>query len=325
MVNQRQLNGGQQGQGSGLDADFTDGKEAADLGPDMTPIHGFMNDSAAFHERVDLEQSLNTWNFDDGFIDIFWNTNKVASSSNVDIATGADAGVSLGKKNGSSVPIAFDEYTSSPGPDAGFEMEANNDLSGLSLQVISSTQDIVVDTLVVEEKSTGSIIASKDVSGKGGGSTLSINASMSQGERYYVYLQNSSDGEGPYSYESFPKTSTDFDVVAAYNGVSSGTLAIFDSATALIDYNSGSLTHQRKDLGFTPSKIVANPEYNLDGETLEMVVRDNSGNSITLLPSDFETEIPVDFQDGNLQAEVLFSRNSGGNPEWKKTKILGVV
>lgn len=32
MVNQRMLNGGQQGSGSGLDADTTDGKQAADLG-----------------------------------------------------------------------------------------------------------------------------------------------------------------------------------------------------------------------------------------------------------------------------------------------------
>lgn len=54
MVNQRMLNGGEQGDGSGLDADLTDGKEADDIGnsPDEETI--------LFDENGDLQVSPKT-------------------------------------------------------------------------------------------------------------------------------------------------------------------------------------------------------------------------------------------------------------------------
>lgn len=303
------------------------GKPSLPEGFSTAKLSKYLNDNAAFHERSDLEQSLNAWNFDDGFIDIFWDQSKVNSiSGDAKIITGSDGKINL--LNSSTIDLGSETQTFSDSDARGLKINPNNDLIKIDIELFPSCGTI---TEIGITDSSGNKLTTKSVSQTGG--TASIDANLSASTTYYIYVyaEGSSYTVAADDTVSFPFSSNQIDVSSGAYSIlssptdSSSTAYCIEKITGSKAGTSGSVTHERKDLGFTPSKIVANPEYQLNSQSLELVIRDNSGNSITLQPSDFETEVNVDFADGNIQAEVLFSGDGTSTPEWFKTKFLGVV
>jgi hypothetical protein len=305
------------------------------VGADVEFIQNFMNDQAALNERHDLELSINAWNYDDGFIDIFWDQSKISSSANLDITTGSNPEIKLTSINGSTVTRPADGRSSTSSAARGIAIKPNTDLAGVDA-VISDNSSGYSRAYLADDQ--GNLIDEVDISGKSPGDTVRFRGTMSSGSRYNLLMddQGNTVTKGKEGSPNFPYTSTDVDIVDGnYSGggfndgdsvtyIDSNAWA-FNDVTAFPGYDSsGTLTHTRKDLEFTPSKIVATPEYTLNGQSADLVVSDNSGNSITISPGEFESEQAVSFSDGNIQAQWQIGSDGSSTPVIKQTKLLGV-
>lgn len=307
---------------------YYNGTEFITPGNDLTNIYEFMNDAAATQERHDLELSINSWNYDDGFIDIFWDKSKISSSSNVNITTGSNGNVKLPTK--ASSDLNSNGYTNSNSYDRGVTINPNEAISNIEYTVATGCSGLS-RALVVDN--SGNILGSK--TGVSAGDTVTFTGlNLSSGSDYHLVVD---DQGNSWTYagasQSFPVTNSAFDITqSVYDAKRTGNFGTSTSNAYAITgvtrpgSTSGSVTHTRKDLGFTPSKLVANPEYDSSstGESVEMVVSDNSGNSVTLTESDFETEFSVNFSDGNIQIEPQLAGNGTSSPKWNKTQIVGV-
>lgn len=314
-----------------VEADTLDGKNAAEIGNDLTFVELFMNDAAAFHERVDLEQSLNAWNFDDGFIDILWDQSKISSTSNITVTEGQNNGgdgklelaYNLGETESVDVNAGTDDFPNTHSFDV--SVHERGVISAVAVRNGSSNSG---DFTVEIRDSSSNVLASKTANLAGSGGTKVFSFTYSDYSRAL-------DGETA----TIRVTTTDGSIRVANGQSYSGQKFSYSSESVLTDtygdfsktlefanlQKTGTVTTIRKELDFTPSKIVANPDYILNGQSLELVISDNSGNSVTLQPSDFETEISVNFQDGNLQGKWQFSGDGSSSPEVQKTKFLGVA
>jgi hypothetical protein len=283
-------------------------------------VSNFINDAAAFHERSDLEQSLNAWNFDDGFVDIFWDEGKISSYSGISVSTGADGGITLSQSTSTASRPSDNNSKDSETGFKGVIINPNSDLTKIEITLSQFT------TGVTRVLVNGSEF--KTFNSKSSGDTITLERNFSAGTDYFIEVdaEGGNYNLGWYTSGGYPYSSSEVDIVGGTeNNFEVSDAYAIKSVKGYGAYgSSGTLTHVRKNLGSTPSKLVASPDYSLNGQSADLIVRDNSGNSITLTPSDFESEQPVSFQDGDIQAEWDLSGDGSGSPEINKTKLLGV-
>lgn len=316
------------------------------LGQNLSQIYNFMNDQAAIAERHDLELSLNAWNFDDGFIDIFWDQSKIASSTDTVINAGTNGNVELGYSTsgvtsgsekvitgddasnwGGNTTVTYDltlsetafvyryPYRYGGGDSDLAPMDQTVTIKDSSNNVLAQvTETLQSDDFGVDQWIT---IPPSEYSRIPGNETLTLEISTEYSRDNWAYV--TATGTISVSYGSIDADSAG-SMPGHYNDTDIVELAKPARKT------SGSITHTRKDIGFTPNKIVATPEIDASdsGESVSMIVRDNSGNSVTLQQADFDSEIGVSFNDGNLQIEPQLSGDGSSSPTLKKTKLLGV-
>jgi len=280
------------GDGTVNDAETLQGNQPSELKTNVTPIYEFMNDAAATQERHDLELSINSWNYDDGFIDIIWDQSKITGTSNVSINSGTSPKITL--NTNFSTPINSTTKSSSQNADY------NETVTEAGKRLTQVTCDINMDfsqTGTVEVFRNGSQVASKSYDEQPGQFTIPFDVQFEKGDTLTI---SDPDGTGE------ALISASFDIYGYYN--------------------SGTITHSRKNLEFIPSKFVANPDYDSSGtgESVELEISDNSGNSVVLSESDFGSEFSVNFDDGNIQVSPQLSGDGSSSPEYYKTKVLGV-
>lgn len=300
------------------------------ISSDLSNVYKFMNQAASFHETSSLNQSLNAWNYDDGFIDTFYDTSKIYSNTNTTINTGSSGNSTLSAVNGSSTSLKTDNDSYSMTDTYGLAFSINNSIIGLNLTISSNTSGA---TKLYVQDSNGNNLQTQDISNKSAGDKVNISYDFNAGNTYHIVM----DAEGSTwtfgeddNNANFPYSSTDFDVVGTSFGDGSTTTSYrrcFNYATALKGYQtSGTITHIRKDLGFTPSKIVVSSDYDSSGtnESIDIDVADNSGNTVNINESEFDTEVPVNFADGNIQVTDNLNSDGSSSPQINDISVLGV-
>jgi len=283
------------GDGTVNDAELLQGNQPSELKTDVSPIYEFMNDAAATQERHDLELSINSWNYDDGFIDIFWDQSKVSSSTGVDIVSGAESIVRLETSVTGSRTVSGQSNADNEWLDVYSKTNALEEMVEITI-TSNGTNTTYSDVRVLVN---GEVVLTKDEVeiAYNGSHTFNLGIKAT-GQNVTVQERHH---QGQY---------VDFDL-----DINSLSLPV-----------SGSITHIRKDLDFTPSKFVANPDYDSSGtgESVELEISDNSGNSVVLSESDFGSEFSVNFDDGNIQVSAQLTGDGSSSPEYYKTKVLGV-
>lgn len=329
---------------------------------EIDQIRQFINDSAGFMERLDLEQSLNAFNYDDGFIDIFFNKNKITSSSQVSITTGSNGSVKISRGGISGFENGTDPFNFGGTIDSNSEINGTNSMkfqsSGTQNEFTGdlpqpiSTQQTVKALVKIDNKpgspsfdeiyvrildSSGNEITRVGFDFDGDINIANEDAlgTWNAGEIFTVEFDlnpsnNSATarvvgvGESTESHTFSQMKSWKFRNDASDSGATVN-LFVDDLSTGQL-FSTGTVTHTRKDLGFTPSSLVASPEFDASAsnESVNMIVSDNSGNSVTLKQSDFDNEQSVDFEDGNLQIKMKLSGGGTSTPKLEKTMLLGV-
>lgn len=350
----------------GFSGKFDDLRDLPELpqGFSAAEIAEFMGDNAAFHERSDLEQSLNAWNFDYGFIDIYYNQDKISSSSNLDIATGTSpsiklksdletvesGGTTLNYEGTSSFSVVQNEidgdyslkFTDNGGVYKDLSTISNSDGDVYILDIKPITLSGGTIQIALDNTAGGqNVITMDNYDSSGSGLRVEYNTIKSDaftvGETTKIKLEldYTNDAVDVYVDGTLQASAVAIDIDATqidsigYNSNAGGDAYYIDNFSYKYDNggataSSGSLTQTRKVFDSTPSKLVANPEYNLNGQSLELVVEDNSGNSVTIPESDFGTEVLVSFDDADTQTTVNFSGDGVKTPELLKNKVIGV-
>jgi len=271
----------------------------------LSPIYSFMNDAAAFHERSQLEQSLNAWNYDDGFIDTHYNNNAVSSTTNVDVVTGSDGRVVLGRSAGT-------EY---------FSYGSTYSVSGTPYQTM--------ETYTSPTNFDGAVYSLElDISASDGG-VGDIRVTFNYVDGSSAQIEKLDVNTVTQVFES-PDKSTEVDSieVEGKNEAGSSQNVGFNGARAydVSYYNgTGSITYNTKTYDFVPSKIVPNLEYTLNSQDITMIVEDGNGNSVTIQENQFDTEIDVSFSSTDMFVKIQLTGDGTGTPEIDTTELLTVL
>lgn len=307
-----------------------DGNNWTKVSPDLSPLRTDIAELMGYSERQDLELAIQSVNHDDGFIDIFYNSDSIsATTGDATVVTGTNGRVNL-ISVGSTASRDSDVDSTDETSARGIEINPNNDLSGIKATL--SSQQGLVDKVFVSD-SEGNVITEK-TGGFSSGDVVRLEAQLTTGNNYYVgcYDNGNTYTLGKNSTAGHPHTSTDIDITAGANDIYNTFPSVYQDpaycisdVTALKTGTSGTLTHSRKTLDSVPNTIQADPEYVLNGQTLELIVRDNSGNSVTITEPEFGTEVDTSsFQDADIQAEWQLSSDGTATPEIQKTLITGV-
>ena len=312
------------------DAQTLQGNSPSDLKTDLSQVYGNINDIAGIAERHDLELSLRAWKFDDGFIDILWDKSKILNAEDsISIQTGSNGSIKLGT-------ILRDDFEDGAG-NWQSNSTTGNAYSGSTALVCNPAGSYT------QYYWTGSNIDNPPV--------ISWWAYRDSGLHYWQIKDDSGNNAARVQYGDIPqdgswhKVTVEFDYSdnsyeikvdgsVIRSGSFNGTVKDFanygkNGGIYMDDFKfgqatSGTVTHIRKDLGFTPSKLVVSPDYTLNNQSIELVVSDNSGNSIKITESEFDSEVSVNFSDGNIQVTDNLSGDGSNSPEINKVKIIGV-
>jgi len=338
---------------SNQDIKYYNGSDWITPGNDIGYIQEFMNDVAATQERHDLELSINSWNYDDGFIDIFWDESKISNKNNISLSNRiiklqqliVDYGWENEEKFGAirQSNIVYDgNYAAKLGSGDGSKSYSwSNTEKPSQVQAalrIDSSDSSASATAQWRINGSVNLQLRIDPGDAGFEANLTDTGTNVNANQWYLvefrnidYVNEEADAYidgtnvGTYSFvnsqleEGIDETA----IETAY----SGHTGYYDVITILDgSAQNGSVTHTRKDFGFTPSKFVANPDFDSSGtgESVELEISDNSGNSVVLTESDFGSEYSVNFNDGNIQVSPQLTGDGSSSPEYYKTKVLGV-
>lgn len=321
FYNERMLNGGQQGSGSGLDADKVDGTESSGLkgmnSEEKATRLAVLSDIA----ELRAAQSMNVDDYNRLFVDAFVDNSRIASSNKVNITTGTNGRINLakvlsGNTSTSSTSSLVNATTGSASshPTSYDTLIVPNDSVGKIVVTGSSgntgIQDAqIYDTNGAPTDSSQWTSVSSVVSTSGNGDVTFDNLNLEAGKTYAISYTLNGDieiwGSATTSTYGEIDASTDY----AY---------IVDSVEfhELQQATSGSITSTSKTVDTAPDTIQVYQDANLNGQDIQYTVKDGNGNSETITQSEVGQSIDVSskFTGTSMTTEVNLSGDGSTTP-----------
>ena len=329
--NQRQLNNGQQGSGSGLDADTVDEKDSTELSSELgrnvslQEYRVLTNEILSDTAENSFEVGLQGLNFPDGLFDIFIDQSKIQtfsgttiSNRNIELVEQSVISSSVNANEGFNTTNTISyTFTAQTGNSfistAGFEYEDDRDGGNGELQIFAS----------------GELIASTSFAKTGTSTWFEINLSSSDysrlidsGETVEVVIDPDSQFGVINSTSSTPSDTVDMTnfsgTIPGYDGSSGGTLLDYTS----INYSDGSFVSESKDLGYLGGSVIITADYELNNGDLSFELQDSTGSTIkTISESEIGDVLNISTSATSYQVEATLTTDGVQTPVLKKYEV----